>query len=48
LIIENRNQCERKIDEFDYKLEQNVDIRRVYDKKIEDLKSLFSGKVFVK
>ncbi len=32
----------------DYKLEQNVKIHGIYDKKIEDLETLFSGKVFLK
>jgi hypothetical protein len=35
-------------DEFDYKLKQNVKIHDIYDKRIEDLKSLLSGKVFLK
>ncbi len=34
-------------DEFDYKLERNVDIHRIYDEKIENLKTLFSSKVFL-
>ncbi len=31
-------------DEFDYKLRLNVKIHDIYDKKIDDLKNLFSGK----
>jgi hypothetical protein len=52
LISENRNQFRRKIDEFDYKLNVssgvNAQIHYIYEKKIEDLKSLLSGKIFVK
>jgi hypothetical protein len=32
----------------DHILEQNIKIHCIYDKKNEDLKSLFSGKVFLK
>jgi hypothetical protein len=34
--------------QFDQILEQNIKIHCIYDKKNEDLKSLFSGKVFLK
>jgi hypothetical protein len=34
--------------EFDYKLGVNAKIHDIYDERIEDLKSLISGKVFVK
>ncbi len=31
-------------DEFNYKLRLNVEIHDIYDRKVDDLKNLFSGK----